>query len=96
MIRCQLDANPWSTVDVHHVPVVFRVDGPAEHASPEATLCRQIGSVEHDDLMDDLHATIVAAKSWARTSFSPGAIPRTEVGLDGKDEVWSASRMLNS
>jgi hypothetical protein len=37
------------TVDLHHVPVSFRIDRSTEHAGPEGALCGKIGSVEHDD-----------------------------------------------
>jgi hypothetical protein len=61
------DTNPRLTVDHHHGPIVFRVDGPAEHAGPEAALCREIGGVEYNDLVGDLHAIIVATTSNTST-----------------------------
>jgi hypothetical protein len=66
-----LDANLRLTVDQHHVPVVFGVDGPTEHAGPEAALGGQIGGVEHDDLEGDLHAMIFARTSRTGTSAWP-------------------------
>jgi hypothetical protein len=60
MVGGQLHADAWLTVDEHHVPVILGVDGPAEHTRPEAALGREIGGVEHDDLVVDLHRIIVA------------------------------------
>jgi hypothetical protein len=67
MVRRQLHADSWSTVDLDHVPVVFGVDRSAEHARPEAALRGEIGSVEHDYLVIDLHSIIITATAGTRT-----------------------------
>jgi hypothetical protein len=62
-----LDANSRLTVDLDHVPVVLGVDRSAEHTSPKAALCGEIGGVEHDYLVDELHPIIIAATAGTRT-----------------------------
>src|SRR4051794_40084512 len=74
MVWSQLDPNPRLTVDEHHVPIVFDIDGPAEHSGPEAALCGEIGGIEHDDLEIDVHGIIVAAPTRPaldRASIAP-------------------------
>lgn len=56
----QLHADPGLSVDRHHVPVVVGIDGPTEHARPEAALGCEIGGDEHHDLEADLPPDIVA------------------------------------
>jgi hypothetical protein len=47
--------------------VVLRVDRSAEHVSPEAARCGNLGGVEVDYLVGDVHAIITAAATDART-----------------------------
>jgi hypothetical protein len=37
------------------VPVILGIDRAVEHSSPETALGREVGGVEHDDLMVDAH-----------------------------------------
>ena len=56
VIRCELNTDPRRTAHEHHVPVVLRVDCAAQHSRPERALLREVSSVEHHDLILDLHA----------------------------------------
>jgi hypothetical protein len=63
MIGRELNTDPRFTVDGHHMPVVLSVDRATEQSGPEAALGRQVGGVEHDDLVGNLHAVILSL--WA-------------------------------
>ena len=60
MTRSVLHPDPRFAVDHYHVPAIFTLDYPAEHARPERTLCLEVSSVEHDNLISDLHNSTVA------------------------------------
>ena len=47
--------EPGFAVDHHPVPVILGIDRAAEHPRREAALGREVGGVEHDDLMIDAH-----------------------------------------
>src|SRR5438034_7486602 len=51
--------DPWFPVDDHHVPVLLGIDSAVEHPGPEAALGREVGGVEHDDLMIDAHPVLL-------------------------------------
>src|SRR5699024_86882 len=72
VLRIELDADPGPVVDEHHVPVVVAVHGPAEHTGPEGALGLQVGTVEDDHLVVDLHP-----------SFSSSDGPGADVGSSG-------------
>jgi hypothetical protein len=55
MIGSKLDAYLRLAVHEDHVPIVFDIDGSLEHAGPEGALWSEIGSVEDNDVVLDLH-----------------------------------------
>ena len=66
VVGCELYPYTGFSIDEHHVPVRFGVNGAAQHAGPEITLTGQVRSVEDDDLMFDPHGGIVACRRTPR------------------------------
>jgi hypothetical protein len=59
MIGRELNPQPWFTVDVDTVPVVFRFDCATKQSGPKCALGSQVGGVEDDNLSGDPHAAML-------------------------------------
>jgi hypothetical protein len=59
MVGRKLDSDPRLTTDRNHVPIFLSSYRPTKHARPELALRGEVGGVEHNDLMVDLHGTIL-------------------------------------
>jgi len=59
------------------VPVTIVFDHPAQHASPESALGREIRRVEGDDLIPDPHRPSLPGNTRMRTYAIPEIIEQT-------------------
>src|SRR5690606_8251063 len=80
VVRRKLEAEPGLAVDEDRVPVLVGLDRPVQDACPEGALGLEVVSVEHDDLLCDLHLPIVTAACDTRLASSMSeADPRSRL-----------------
>src|SRR5699024_3243145 len=93
-LRIELYADPGLVVDEHHVPVVIAVHGPVEHPGPERALRLQVGTVEHDHLVVDLHHPVLS--SCGQCSAGSASSGSAGSGSAGSGSASSGSARLGT